>query len=604
VGGTTGGMFETERELFSGSTEPLDPRRVARLMAFPLSTTSELLSRAFGAERTATICSACSSSGIAIAEALAWLSRGEVDVALAGGADGLCHLTLTGFNSLGATDPEPCRPFDRSRNGLNLGEGAAFLVLERESAARARGAKILGFVSGAAVLAEAHHITHPEPSGERAAELLRRAIERAGLRARDVGYVNAHGTGTRQNDAMEAAALRRVFGDELSKVAVSSTKSQLGHTLGAAAAVEAVITLLSLEAGLLPPTSGLVEPEAPELRHVMDEALPLAVESACSSSFGFGGMSSVLVLQRADAEDRRSACSEPSALFFTGTAEFTGDALPELDAERSRRFDRAAAASSFASERALRGAGLEGDETGLVVGSAFGNVERSIRFLSRVAERGPKFANPAEFPHLVASAAAGNASVYAGFRGPVLTASERELAGEAALSRAVCLFELPGVDAVVSGAVSARDPIVDQVLGVSPGDGLPRGEGAAFVTLERERSAKARGARALGRLVRHREIRRDLLRALDEEGPPGAGSALVLGSTSAALRAALERTAWGQVRRADLLQESGRHEALGAFAQVLALRWLSSGEHDDVLIVSGSEQMGYLTRLAAPGGAG
>jgi hypothetical protein len=364
-----------------------------------------------------------------------------------------------------------------------------------------------------------------------------------------------------------------------------------------------VITLLALEAGLAPPTAGLVEPEAPELRHVMGRALPLELESAISSSFGFGGMGSVLVFERADAENRLVRTRERSSLVFTSAAEIEGDALPELDPERSRRFDRGAAATALAAERALRGAGLAEREVGLVVGSAFGNVERSIRFLQRVAERGPKLANPAEFPHLVASAAAGNASVYAGFRGPVLTATEHELAAESALSRALALFELSDVDAVVTGAVAARDVIVDQVLGVQPGDTLPRGEGAAFATLERETVARSRRGRALGRLLRHREIRSELVRALAEEGIPGPASALILGGTTRDLRSTLEASAWGSARRIDLLRELGRHEALGAFAIARALAAFAKGELRDALIVSGSTELCYLTRLeAATGG--
>lgn len=598
VGGTTGGMYETELELFAAPSEPLDPRRVARLMEYPLSTTSEILARVFGATRTATVCSACSSSGIAIAEALGWLASGEVDVALAGGADGLCRLTLTGFNSLGAIDPEPCRPFDRSRNGLNLGEGAAFLVLERESAARARGATILGFVSGAAVLAEAHHITHPEPTGERAAELMRRALRDAGLLPEDIGYVNAHGTGTRQNDAMEAEALRRVFGSRVSRVPMSSSKSQLGHTLGAAAAVEAVITLLALGEGRVPPTSGLEEPEAPDLGHVMGQALAVSFEGALSSSFGFGGMGSVLVFERADTESRRAARRRTSVL-VTGLGEVAGDVLGELDPERSRRFDRSSAAATLAAERALKGAELAEREVGLVVGSAFGNVERSIAFLKRVAERGPKLANPAEFPHLVASAAAGNASVYSGFRGPVLTASERELAAEAALAQALALFELSGVDAVVSGAVSARDALVDQVLGVPDGDAFPRGEGAAFVALEHDEAARSRGAAPLARLVRHREIRGELSLALEEEGEPGGSSALVLAATTPELLAWVDASCWARARRVELLAEQGRHEALGAFALIRAARLIANGEANDALIVSGGREVSFVTRLEA-----
>jgi 3-oxoacyl-[acyl-carrier-protein] synthase II len=184
LGGTTGGMLETEHLLLAGPLDRVDPSRASRLLSHPLDLTTDRLCRALGgAKQTSTLCAACSSSALALVQGAAWLAQGRVDLVLAGGADSLCRLTFFGFDALGALDLGPCRPFDRQRRGLSLGEGAAFLCLERESTARARGADILAFLSGSATGAEAHHITHPEPSGTRAAELLGRALRAAGLGA-------------------------------------------------------------------------------------------------------------------------------------------------------------------------------------------------------------------------------------------------------------------------------------------------------------------------------------------------------------------------------------------------------------------------------------
>src|SRR5262249_6449544 len=151
VGGTSGAMFEAERELLAGPLDRVEPARAASLVTHPLDLTSDRVARALGgAQRRSTICAAGSSSALAIAEGVSWLDDGDVDVVVAGGADGLCRLTFFGFDSLGALDPAPCRPFDVARQGLGLGEGAAFLRLERESDARARGAEIIAFLSGLA----------------------------------------------------------------------------------------------------------------------------------------------------------------------------------------------------------------------------------------------------------------------------------------------------------------------------------------------------------------------------------------------------------------------------------------------------------------------
>ena len=284
-------------------------RRLAALVEQSEAIRAHVSRAVGGVVRSRSICSACSGGAIALVQAAAWLMRGEVDHVLAGGADGLCRLTLLGFNALGATDPALCRPFDRSRGGLNLGEGAAVLVLEREETARARGAQVLAFLDGFAVGAEAHHITHPDPEATRARALMREAMKRAGFAASDIGYVNAHGTGTQQNDAMEARALVDVLGASAAQTWVSSSKAQLGHTLGASGALEAAITVLSLANQQVPPTAGLVEPEESALRHVLATGQPANMDAALSSSFGFGGMSCVLAFS---GSERPAAVTAPN----------------------------------------------------------------------------------------------------------------------------------------------------------------------------------------------------------------------------------------------------------------------------------------------------
>jgi 3-oxoacyl-[acyl-carrier-protein] synthase II len=304
VGVTTGGMHETE-EAYRRRRAGLERRfRLSRILGTPLSTPAAAVSQALGLfGPRATFSTACSSSALAVAEAAAAIRRGQVRVAVVVGTDQLCHLTYAGFDALQALDLVPCRPFDRERAGLSLGEGAAALVLEDAALARARGAAIRALALGHATATDAHHVTAPHPDGRGARAALVGALADAGLPAAAVDYVNAHGSGTRQNDAVEVAVLRAVFGPRLGRVPVSSSKSQLGHCLGAAGAIEAAVTVLALERGLVPPTVNLRDPEAEwtDLDLVPSAGRRAALGIAVSSSYGFGGHNVTLVLARPEA---------------------------------------------------------------------------------------------------------------------------------------------------------------------------------------------------------------------------------------------------------------------------------------------------------------
>lgn len=583
LGGTTGGMLETESLLSSPGAAQVSPARAAELISYPLSASLLRVAEAFGgAERTRSICSACSGGAIALVQAVAWLTRGEVDYVLAGGADGLCRLTVLGFNALGATDPEPCRPFDRSRAGLNLGEGAGVLVLERESTARARGARVLAWLDGYAIGAEAHHITHPEPSGAPAAHLMRSALGRAGLSATDVAYVNAHGTGTQQNDAMEARALREVLG-EGSRAWVSSSKAQLGHTLGAAGAIEAAITVLAIDRGVVPPSVGLVEPESPELRYAAVPGLAERVGAALSSSFGFGGMSCVLALTESSREAPEPARGARSLVLLGGcTLPASAQPESELDAERSRRFDRGSAQAAAGAARVVPSG--QGEGVGLVLGTAFGNVERTMVFLARGRERGARLVPPAEFPHLVPSAPAGNASVYAGLTGPVFAVSELSQSGDAAFATACDLLELGLATRLVAGGIAPRDAIVDRVLGPlhQETDGA-RGEGAGFV-LVADADALPPDARPRAAVL-GRYAGAELSDV--PKSPTSLPALVVLGAADAAVRRWLSQSTWRHVPQRDLVTEHAHHEALGALALAVAVEAVAAQGVQRALVLSG-----------------
>lgn len=238
-----------------------------------------------------TVVNACSSGTDAVGLAASWIQLGLCDIVLAGGADELCHVTYNGFISMKLTDSGPCKPFDRDRKGLNLGEGAAILVLESEKSRIARSKKARAFILGYGASCDAHHFTAPHPEGRGLRQAIGEAMELGNITAKDIAFVNAHGTGTADNDRIESL----VLADMLPGVPFLSTKGYTGHTLGAAGAVEAVFTVVCLEMGRIPRSAGFTTPD-PDLP-LAPVATEMAVEGqvALSESLAFGGHNGVLV---------------------------------------------------------------------------------------------------------------------------------------------------------------------------------------------------------------------------------------------------------------------------------------------------------------------
>jgi 3-oxoacyl-[acyl-carrier-protein] synthase II len=245
-----------------------------------------------------TIANACASGANAIGHAWQMLRGGHAERVVTGGYDALCHLTFAGFDSLQALAPVPCRPFAAERSGLTLGEGAAVLMLETMAAAKKRDAQILGEITGYGAVTDVHHLTQPHPEGRAAFAAMTAACASAGVTPEQVGYINAHGTATPQNDATEAAAINRWAGAHAERLPVSSTKAGIGHLLGASGAVEAVVCLMSLRGGWLPPE---MSPEAidPVCRFpVVCEPVDKRINVVLSNSFGFGGANASLIFRR------------------------------------------------------------------------------------------------------------------------------------------------------------------------------------------------------------------------------------------------------------------------------------------------------------------
>lgn len=243
------------------------------------------------------VANACASGSNAIGHAFHLVRSGQAERVLAAGYDAISELVFVGFDSLQASTAEKCRPFDKNRTGLVLGEGSAFLAMESEASAAAGGREILGYVAGYGISTDNHHLTQPHPSGDGPYAAMERALASANLRPEEIDYVNAHGTATLFNDATEGLAIERLFARV---IPVSSTKGMMGHSLGAAGAIEAVIALLAIQKGYLPPNLNFTEPDDNRTYEIIaNVGRPAAVQKAISNSFGFGGTNATVVLEAA-----------------------------------------------------------------------------------------------------------------------------------------------------------------------------------------------------------------------------------------------------------------------------------------------------------------
>ena len=647
VGGTIGGMFETEELLARLSNDPREIRPLVRMTSRPLSAPPDRVHAAAGPFRhVRAVCTACSSGASAVLLGATWIRLGVSERVVVGGADGLSRLTYSGFAALGALDPRPCRPFDRGRAGLSLGEAGAFLVLESEASARARGAPPLAEVRGWAIGSEGHHITNPERDGKTAARVIAAAIARGGLSPDDIDYVNAHGTATPLNDVMETAALRRALGERARHVPVSSVKGQIGHTLGAAGAIEAVVTVLAIARGVMPPTAGLEDPD-PEcaLDHVT-VAREGKLRAAISSSFGFGGMDTVLAFAAPGAfpepppfAARRvvitggatvgplgvRASAESQAYLSPGPAPEPGridfQTADHLDITRARRLDRTGRLGTAAMQRAFADAGLPpfsggelaaiggdgaitAERTGALLGASFGNPHAASTYMKRVHEKGAKYASPADFPNLLPSSPVGHATIYLGLRGPALSVSDLEVTAESTMTLAIELVAAGEADVLVAGSVEESSAMIERCLGpVCEGilDRGPRSEGASIAVMEAEDVARARGARALARVVFWTSWREPKHAPLAGAPAPASGACVLVGRQTAGAIESLRGSAWEGVPVRSLAERVGDHEGAGGFAVVAAAAAIGAGHLPSALVLGRARGRGYALLLSAAG---
>lgn len=294
---TVGGMSEVEHLYPSFIASEPNGEETSWIDSLDCAESTEQVARAFGLKPSmATISTACSSSANAMIVGARMLQHGLADVVIAGGGDALSRFTLNGFISLKNVDRQACRPFDAQRNGLNLGEGAAYVMLERETDARKRGAAIEAVLSGWHNANDAYHPTAPSPDGSGALRTMQGALLKAGLHSGDIDYINAHGTATQNNDVAEGLAIQQLWDGK--PPAFSSTKPFMGHTLAAAGVVEAIISIWAMQDAFVPPNLNWSAPMAELSIRPATCAKPMQIRHVMSNSFGFGGNNVSLILSK------------------------------------------------------------------------------------------------------------------------------------------------------------------------------------------------------------------------------------------------------------------------------------------------------------------
>ena len=470
-----------------------------------------------------TLVTACSSGAAALAVASDLVATASADVVLAGGADALTRICYLGFNALKLLDPEPCRPFDRHRRGMSIGEGAGFLVLEDVMHARARGARIYAELAGYGMTTDAYHVTSPDPDGEGMARAMREALERAGLAAGEVGYANAHGTATSQNDRIEARALRdrlRRGGtagllDEVDDRPYDGGGREPGSD-GGGARPRAWRDSAHRAPGRTRSRGRLrlrAPPRAPDRRRARDLELvrfrgserdPALAPDPCMTErdarcrvaiTGIGVVDSALSGGSA-ALGAYLACprSDPGQL---ASGALTG-AVTGVDVRRLSRVCQLAVA---AARLAVTDAACPSDEPlGLVLGTEFGDLRSTHEFADGYLTRGQAGLSALLFPNTVMNTMAAATAIALGARALSLTINAPTLAGELAIARATVCIASGRAQRLLAGGVDEIDPFVGEVLRRLGADLGVRGEGAGFLVLESWEAARARGARILGEI--------------------------------------------------------------------------------------------------------
>lgn len=541
IGSCVGGAVTIEKVYRDFVADP-DSVKGEDVLKMPISAIANNVAHRFGARGVIdNVANACAAGTMSVAVAADLIRSGKADVMIAGGSDPMSSLAYSGFHALHALDSEPCRPFNQS-HGIALGEGAGILIVESYEHAKKRGAKIYCEILGSGVSCDAHHITAPSPTGEGMESAMRRSLEHSGVSATDVDYINAHGTGTPLNDSSELGAMLRVFGDE-GKVSASSTKSMVGHCLGAAGSVEAVFCVKAIEKGMVPPTVGYTEEDKEAMRakagdfdFVPNTGKARKVEYVQSNNYAFGGNNASIIYAKEGAPRNLSQPTKEK-IYITGlgivsplgntveayaanvdggvkahTCETCGDAVSVVSADDFasvgiklnfyRKLDKLSQMACVSGKLALADAGIEVTEDnatniGIVAGTSDGPQTDIANFQKGIIANGTQSGSAFLFPNTVYNAAPGYLSIAAGVKGYNVTYSNGAASGLAAVSYATRVLRTTQNDVVLALGADEDSETVHMLYGKLGADsaGIRLGDGAVTLALETESSAKKRGAK-------------------------------------------------------------------------------------------------------------
>lgn len=462
VSGTTvGGMDITEL-----CFDQLEKQKsVEFLQHHDCGNSTRLMADHFGIfDEVATLSTACSSAANAIMLGARLLKAGEADLVVAGGTEALSRFHLNGFNSLMILDHESCRPFDTTRAGLNLGEGAAFLVLESEEMAQQRKITPHAYLTGYGNACDAFHQTASSENGEGAYLAMTEALAMAHLSAKDIQYVNAHGTGTPNNDQSESVSLKRVFGDEMPMV--SSTKSFTGHTTSASGSIETVICILAMQHHFVPANLGWKNPMENGILPTMG-AQNLDLENVLCNSFGFGGNDSSLVIslhpKESASEIMRDVKIKVLSKVEINSEEQLTDIRKYVKPLEVRRMGKIMKSSLLSSLVALQRAGIEVPDS-IITGTAYGCLENSERLMEQIKEEGEGMLKPTFFMQSTHNTIGSNIAIKTHCHGYNVTYTQESHSLEWAIRDAELLLRSGKVKNVLVGCHDESTPLFNTLL--------------------------------------------------------------------------------------------------------------------------------------------
>ena len=609
LGSSVGGSYDSER--FLSNLIKRQRMRARPTRYHECVSTVEWIADEFGLHGPGmAVATACSSSALAIATAAEMILAGDADVMLAGGADSMSRMTWGGFHSLLLVDSAGCRPFDVKRAGMSLGEGGAVIVLEAEEHARQRGARIIARLTGWGASCDAYHATAPHPQGAGAAQAMRSALRRAGLQPGDINYVNAHGTGTRDNDSAEGAAFKSVFGEKLPPF--SSTKRFFGHALGASGAIEAVVCLEALARQQVPPNLGFESADPGIALVPVTRVAPAKLTHVMSNSFGFGGNNAVLIFSASETKPRTRVGKKTAAtvtglgVIGPGTATrreikaplpagtvsvlSCGD-LPDtalLSPNQRRRLSRLIQMGLIAARRS-HPPGAE-QRLAVAMGTGMGCLEEAKTFIENLIAKDEREPMPARFPNSVHNAVSSQIAIDQKALELNSAPTVGEISFECALWQGMNQLAIGEADAALVGAA---DELNDYVLSIGErwglwNDHIRPGEGAVIasivpVTAGAEAMATVETVR-LGRYRRPFDEQREadwIASAVDlasvEVLLTGAGGRAVLEPMYERIARALSERAGRKLRVETYKDRCGVFHAASAFGFSMAVDLVGNG---------------------------